>query len=142
MRLPQKQGPVTFTIDRGESWNPYARTQLSLEPTTAAVVRWEPYASASAGRKLRIWARGLHTGEPGGVPGQAAAGLASLGGAVLVWTGHRHGLATVARLAREATGRPKRIGPRGRPGARGELRRRNAPSRRRRAASLPKGGAP
>jgi uncharacterized iron-regulated membrane protein len=28
-----------------------------------------------------------HTGELGGLPGQLAAGLACVGGAVLVWTG-------------------------------------------------------
>ena len=44
-------------------------------------------AAASAGRKARTWARFLHTGEAGGVPGQILASLASLGGTLLVWTG-------------------------------------------------------
>jgi uncharacterized iron-regulated membrane protein len=87
MRIPQSGGPLTFSIERGESWNPYARSQLTLDPATAAVAKWETYTDANSGRKLRVWARGLHTGEPFGIPGQAVAGLASLGGTVLVWTG-------------------------------------------------------
>ncbi len=87
LRIPPGAGPVTFSIERGESWNPYARSQLTLDPVTAAVTKWETYTDANSGRKLRVWARGLHTGEPFGIPGQAVAGLASLGGMVLVWTG-------------------------------------------------------
>ncbi|HEX6736709.1 MAG TPA: PepSY domain-containing protein, partial [Vicinamibacteria bacterium] len=37
--------------------------------------------------RLRSWMRWIHTGEAGGWPGQAVAGLASAGGALLVWTG-------------------------------------------------------
>ena len=58
-----------------------------LNRASAAVVKWEPYAAASPGRKLRTWVRGLHTGEALGFAGQTVAGLASLGGCFLVWTG-------------------------------------------------------
>ena len=47
----------------------------------------EPYESQSLGRRLRSWARWLHTGEAGGLPGQTVAAMASAGGALLVWTG-------------------------------------------------------
>ena len=40
----------------------------------------------STGRQLRSYARFGHTGEVFGLPGQTVAGLASAGGAVLVWT--------------------------------------------------------
>jgi uncharacterized iron-regulated membrane protein len=58
-----------------------------LNRFTAEVVRWEPYGSNTLGRKIRIWMRGLHTGEALGLAGQTVAGLASLGGCFLVWTG-------------------------------------------------------
>ena len=47
----------------------------------------EGYADYNSGRKVRSWTRFLHTGEALGPLGQFVAGLASLGGAMLVWTG-------------------------------------------------------
>jgi uncharacterized iron-regulated membrane protein len=87
-RLPARpDGPVTFTIQEPTGWHPAPRSQLTLDPITAEVVRWEPFAGQSLGRRLRSWVRPLHTGEAGGPAGQAVALLASAGGAVLVWTG-------------------------------------------------------
>jgi sulfite reductase (NADPH) flavoprotein alpha-component len=60
---------------------------LTLNRATGNVVKWEPYSDNSTGRKLRSWFRGLHTGEALGFFGQTIAGLASLGGCFLVWTG-------------------------------------------------------
>jgi uncharacterized iron-regulated membrane protein len=60
---------------------------LTLDAATGAVVRWEPFREANLGRTLRVLTRVAHTGEVGGVPGQLVAGLASAGGAVLVYTG-------------------------------------------------------
>jgi hypothetical protein len=51
------------------------------------VVRWETFAGNNAGRRLRSWSRFAHTGEAYGLAGQTIAGIASAGGAVLVWTG-------------------------------------------------------
>jgi uncharacterized iron-regulated membrane protein len=88
LRLPQRPDmPVSFTIREGRMWNPMASSQLTLDPATAEVVRWESYTSLSPGRRLRSWARFTHTGETGRLPGQIIACLASLGGALLVWTG-------------------------------------------------------
>src|SRR5687768_17259211 len=88
LRLPQRPGGhVTAFIQEPSTWNPRPRSVLTLDARTAAVVRWEPFAEANAGRKLRALARVLHTGEVGGVRGQIVAGLATAGGAVLVWTG-------------------------------------------------------
>jgi uncharacterized iron-regulated membrane protein len=50
-------------------------------------VRWEVYAKTSAGQKARGWVRFGHTGELGRWPGQLIAGVACVGGGVLVWTG-------------------------------------------------------
>jgi uncharacterized iron-regulated membrane protein len=91
IRLPQREGgQVTFTISDRDHWNAFARSTLTvtLSPgTTGAIVRWEPYQGTSLGQKVRGWMRFAHTGELGGIPGEAIAGLASAGGAFLVWTG-------------------------------------------------------
>jgi uncharacterized iron-regulated membrane protein len=88
MRLPPRgDGPITLLIQEPTAPHIFARSQLQLDRSTAEIVKWEPYAAASTGRKLRIWVRGLHTGEALGVVGQTVAGLASLGGCFLVWTG-------------------------------------------------------
>ena len=78
---------AVFTIDEGKSLNVFGRSNLTLNPETAEVVKWEPYNELNAGRQLRSWMRFTHTGESFGVVGQTIAFLACLGGAVLVWTG-------------------------------------------------------
>ena len=88
VRLPPKPGgPVAFAMSDRNYWNSFARSTLTIDGATGATVRWEPYAQASRGQKLRGWMRYAHTGELGGRIGEAAAGLASAGGAFLVWTG-------------------------------------------------------
>ncbi len=84
---PRGDGPVTASIQGVDAFHPFQRSQLTLNRATADVVKWEPYANNSAGRKLRTWVRALHTGEAFGFAGQTVAGLASLGGCFLVWTG-------------------------------------------------------
>jgi uncharacterized iron-regulated membrane protein len=88
MRLPEgSRRPVVFTIDTGDGGQPQKRATLTLERATASVVRWETFAGNNAGRRLRSWSRFAHTGEAYGLAGQTIAGIASAGGAVLVWTG-------------------------------------------------------
>ena len=84
---PRGDGPVTASIQGPDAFHPFQRSQLTLNRATGTVVKWEPYADNSTGRKLRTWVRALHTGEAFGLPGQTVAGLASLGGCFLVWTG-------------------------------------------------------
>jgi uncharacterized iron-regulated membrane protein len=88
LRLPgaaDKQ--ATFTIDAGYGGQPQKRATLTLDRTSSEVVRWEPFTSFSTGRQLRTILRFAHTGEVAGIFGQTVAGLVSLGGAFLVWTG-------------------------------------------------------
>jgi uncharacterized iron-regulated membrane protein len=88
LRLPASgEAPLAFTIDRGNGARPDLRSQLTLDRKTGAVVRYEPYASQNLDRQVRAWSRWVHTGEAGGLVGQAVAGVASAGGGVLVWTG-------------------------------------------------------
>ncbi|MFI5328946.1 MAG: PepSY domain-containing protein, partial [Candidatus Rokuibacteriota bacterium] len=81
------EATVTFFIQEPVGWHPSPRSQLVLDPITADVVKWEPFAGQNMGRRLRAWVRPLHTGEAGGLAGQTIAFLASAGGAMLVWTG-------------------------------------------------------
>lgn len=88
MRLPNRVGaPVAFTITDATQWNAFARSQLTLDSTSAEIIRWEPYGNNSLGQKVRGWLRFAHTGELGGITGQTLAGFACIGGAMLVWTG-------------------------------------------------------
>jgi uncharacterized iron-regulated membrane protein len=79
--------PVTFAIRTGTSWPRTATTTLALNPYTGEVLRRTGYADLNAAQKVRSWTRFLHTGEALGWGGQLAAGLACLGGCVLVYTG-------------------------------------------------------
>ena len=88
MRLPERpRAPVSFTMNDASHWNAFARSQLALDAATGDIVRWEPYDGQSRGQQWRGWVRFGHTGELGGVAGQALAGIACLGGVILVWTG-------------------------------------------------------
>jgi uncharacterized iron-regulated membrane protein len=88
LRLPTNaDAPLAFTIDHGMGGEPQKRATLTLDRKTGDVAKWEPFSSFSAGRQLRSILRFTHTGEVAGVVGQTIAGIVSLGGAVLVWTG-------------------------------------------------------
>jgi uncharacterized iron-regulated membrane protein len=81
------RGPLTFTIDTGAGGRPDQRSQFTLDRYTGDVIRWEPFSSYNAGRRLRSWLRFLHTGEAGDIAGETVARIASTGAAALVWTG-------------------------------------------------------
>ncbi|MEP7271397.1 MAG: PepSY-associated TM helix domain-containing protein [Acidobacteriota bacterium] len=88
LRIPtDPEAPMVFTIDNGDGGQPQKRATLTLERASGNVVRWEPFTSFSAGRRLRSILRFAHTGEVLGIPGQTIAGIASAGGVMLVWTG-------------------------------------------------------
>ena len=88
VRLPARPAaPLSFSMSDRNHWNSFARSTLTLNGATGAEASWEPYAGTSRGQKLRGWMRFAHTGELGGRVGEAVAGLASAGGAFLVWTG-------------------------------------------------------
>lgn len=88
LRLPATaEAPAVFTIDSGTGGEPQKRATLTLDQKTGAIVRWEPFASFSKGRQLRSILRFAHTGEVLGLTGQTIAGLVSLGGCFLFYTG-------------------------------------------------------
>jgi uncharacterized iron-regulated membrane protein len=79
--------PITATLRLREGGPDFAPLQLVLNPYDGEIISRTGYAEQSTGRKVRTWLRYLHTGEALGWPGQLLAGLASLGGCVLVYTG-------------------------------------------------------
>jgi uncharacterized iron-regulated membrane protein len=79
--------PFSFAIDRGDGTQPQLRGTLIVNRSTGAVMNWAGFSSNSTGQQLRLLARFTHTGESLGVWGQAIAGIATLGGAVMVYTG-------------------------------------------------------
>lgn len=85
--LPNAHVPAVFSIDASDGGHPDKRSQLTLDPQTASVIRWEPFSGQSEGRRLRAWVRFSHTGEAGGVFGETIAALAALGATGLVFTG-------------------------------------------------------
>jgi uncharacterized iron-regulated membrane protein len=88
LRMPvAHHAPWLFTIDAGHPGQPQLRGTLTVDRETGAVARWEPFDSLDRGRRFRTWLRFVHTGEYYGLIGQTIAGIASAGGAVLVFTG-------------------------------------------------------
>ncbi len=88
LRLPKADDEsVSFSIARSHRGRPDLSDTLELDRKSGAVVKWQPFAGQSAGRRARSWMRFLHTGEPGGLVGQSVAGVASAGTLVMVWTG-------------------------------------------------------
>ncbi len=84
---PSAKGPVVITVDDGYGGQPQLRATVSVDRATAQVTKTETFNDLSAGRQFRSWLRFAHTGEFYGLIGQTIAGLASAGGAVLVYTG-------------------------------------------------------
>ena len=74
-------------MDRGNGFRPDLRSTLVLHRETGKVVKRETYADLGKAQSTRIWIRWLHTGEAGGWAGQTLAGIASLAGCFLVYTG-------------------------------------------------------
>jgi uncharacterized iron-regulated membrane protein len=83
---PNANAPLSFSIDRGDGAQPQLRGTLTVNRNTGALT-WSDFSNNSAGQKLRLLARFTHTGESLGVVGQGIAGVATAGGAVMVYTG-------------------------------------------------------
>ena len=81
------KAPVVITVDEGYGGQPQKRTTFTIDRATSTVAKAEDFQSLSAGRRARSWLRFAHTGEFYGLTGQTIAGLASAGGAFLVYTG-------------------------------------------------------
>ena len=86
--LPEStRDPVRVAVDRGTGRQPSESEDLLFDRATGELVARAGYPTFTRGFKVRRWLRFAHTGEVYGVIGQSIAGLASLGVAVMVWTG-------------------------------------------------------
>jgi uncharacterized iron-regulated membrane protein len=87
-RLPTNAAaPIVLTVDEGYGGQPQKRSTITFDRQTGAVIKNETFDRLSAGRRARSWLRFAHTGEFYGLTGQTIAGLASLGGVFLAYTG-------------------------------------------------------
>jgi len=107
LRVPASPAPtLAFTIDDGGPGQPQYRGTLTVDRASGAVAKWEGFEAGTRGRQVRSLLRFAHTGEVLGLPGQAVAGLVSLGGVILVYTGfalsYRRFVAWCARRGRPA----------------------------------------
>ena len=106
-RLPSsKDRTVDLNVDSGTGGQPQKRVQLTFNRVTGVVEKYEDFATNNLGRRLRLIARFLHTGEILGLPGQIVAAFASLGGAFLVYTGIALALRRMAGWIRRRTKAP------------------------------------
>lgn len=78
---------TTFDVDMGNGAQAHRRLQVSVQPDGALDWPVYPFEARTPGSRARITIRFLHTGEVLGVLGQTLAGLGSLAGVFLVWTG-------------------------------------------------------
>lgn len=76
-----------YTVSTSHRGRPDLRRTLTVDLTTGQVVKNEGFESQTTARKVRTFARWVHTGEALGWFGQALMGLAALSAVVLVWTG-------------------------------------------------------
>lgn len=95
------KAPIVLTVDEGYGGQPQKRHTMTFDRAaivsdraailsdraSGAVVKDETFGDLTPGRRARSWLRFAHTGEFYGIAGQTVAGMASLGGAFLVYTG-------------------------------------------------------
>jgi uncharacterized iron-regulated membrane protein len=84
---PRGPQPYSATVTESGTTFVAANTQIVLNPFTGDLLNRTGYAEQTPGRQARTWLRYLHTGQALGWLGQFVAGLASLGGLLLVYTG-------------------------------------------------------
>ena len=87
MTIPvEPDSPWRFVFDPTIGGQPHKQTTLLLDAQKLTGT-WSTFADNTAGRRARVVIRFLHTGEVLGIAGQTVAGLASLAGCLLVWSG-------------------------------------------------------
>ena len=89
LRMPMKPGdPFPIMVDRGGRGEVHRRTMLNLDTAQGKVLPSpDDFTRQNLGRRLRMYARFLHTGELFGFVGQTIAALCTLSAIMLVWTG-------------------------------------------------------
>jgi uncharacterized iron-regulated membrane protein len=78
---------VNATVRLVDASPMFSSINLALDPVDGAVLMRRTFNDETSGRRARTWMRYLHTGQAFGTVGKLVAGLASLGGLFLVYTG-------------------------------------------------------
>jgi uncharacterized iron-regulated membrane protein len=78
---------VAFTVESGLGGQPQLRSTVIVDRNSGEIVRETGFGDMDPGLRARIWLRFVHTGEYYGFWGQTIAGIASVAGVILVWTG-------------------------------------------------------
>jgi uncharacterized iron-regulated membrane protein len=109
VRLPaQPDGTLSVIVDNSpRRGRPDLRAQLTVAAGSGQVVKHGRFAEQDRGRRVRSWMRWLHTGEAGGLPGQAVGALACAAVLVLGWTGYA---LVFRRFSAWLRSRPARVG--------------------------------
>lgn len=81
------QAPFDLVVAGSHRGRPDLRYSFTIDRANGTILKAEQWENFNTGRRVRMWLRFIHTGEALGVVGQTIAGMASAGGAVLVWTG-------------------------------------------------------
>ncbi|MES2597755.1 MAG: PepSY-associated TM helix domain-containing protein [Verrucomicrobiota bacterium] len=89
LRMPQAPGGAfPLMLDKGGRGQPHLRTMLNLDLAKKEIQPSpDNFEQLNLGRRLRMYARFLHTGELFGFLGQTLAVLCTLSAILLVWTG-------------------------------------------------------
>lgn len=78
---------VSFAIDASFGGQPQSRSTVVVDRHSRTIAGRSTFADQDPGQRARSWLRFVHTGEYYGVVGQTVAGIASLAGVFLVYTG-------------------------------------------------------
>ncbi len=85
--LSPRHLPTSFEVDMGNGAQYHKRWTATAQLDGTLTAQARPFDERTPGGKARITVRFLHTGEVLGWIGQTLAGLGSLAGIFLVWTG-------------------------------------------------------
>ena len=89
LRMPLKPGEAfPLMVDRGGRGQVHLRSMLNLDVAQGKVLpSLDDLQQQNLGRRLRMYARFLHTGELFGLIGQSVAAVSALAVLMLIWTG-------------------------------------------------------
>lgn len=102
---PQQGRRLMFIADRSDGGHPESQVRISCiaERSGKIEVQATLFAAEPRGQRWRAWVRFIHTGEAGGVTGEAIALLSALDGCTLVVTGLLARMASRKRLLADST---------------------------------------
>jgi uncharacterized iron-regulated membrane protein len=95
--------PIEVFVIAADAPHANARTYLFLDAHDGHVLRFTPYAAMRPGSKVYYWMLSVHTGEVGGIFGQALLFLGAAGALLLGFTGIRTWARRRAKKAKSGT---------------------------------------